>query len=164
MAHLADEYVVNEFQQISGASPGKIRAYAEHLRQAMAEADSVFIYRSHTHLKAEPPVVALARRLGAGSSRQVGMVFGKHDRIRQLRAADGGPVLRLDLTVPENRKAFADAFRISIRDFRSRIGLIDEMLVDDPVYDQYDYLFAKGSKVLLWTDIHELLLFKVRGL
>ena len=154
-------YEVHDFQQMSGASRKSILKFVECLRWAMAEADSVFVFRSHDHLQGHPSVIDVANNIGIHYSPEVLVHFKQHNRILKIRAIDGGPIFQIHLSEAANREVFANAFKISIRDFKRSVPLCDEMLIDDPVYDQFDYLFVKEGRVILWTDIHELLLFKV---
>ncbi|MGF7185410.1 hypothetical protein GGQ84_001497 [Desulfitispora alkaliphila] len=62
----------------------------------------------------------------------------------------------------ENKQSFLKKFKIAIRDIKNQIGkkntikcLEKKIYIDDPLYDQYDFIFTIGDQAILFTDIHD---------
>ena len=79
-----------------------------------------------------------------------------------IKSSDGSNILEVELVIKRTGKSLVKDFCIDYSSFRECFSdkiLTKNMLIDDPQYDQYDFMFIKNDKIYIWTSIHELLLF-----
>lgn len=163
MASKLERFDLNAFEQIGGNTKDSICSYTAILRNAIDQADYVYAFRSHNHLPEQTPLTAWCDDEKNSELEKIEIDFKQFDRVFELKSSDGSAIRKINLD--KKRDAFRALFRISIRDFRSELESVCgscDMLIDDPLYDQFDFLFVKNGKIMLWTDIHELLLFIVK--
>lgn len=161
LASKVQRYSISSFNLVSGASDKLICRYIDLIRNAILNADSVYVFRSYNHLSGAPECVEFAKNHCCEKLSAIHIDLTKPKRTIKIRSSDQNPIYRLNLNDPRARKTFMGSFKISIRDFWDHVHHSDEILIDDPLYDQYDFLFERNGKIMLWTDIHALDLFEV---
>lgn len=155
-------FSIENFEQFSGGSKETISSYLLLLNDSINNADSVYVFRTHNHLMSDNSTVLWCKENLISEYDKINIEFSKFNRINEIKSTDNSKIVKVDLNINNNRNEFKKNLRISIRDFKNELAselTSFEMLIDDPLYDQYDYLFEKDGKIISWTDIHELLIF-----
>ena len=139
----------------------------ELIIDAINLSEGVFVYRRHPHLLEENDFIKwLKNETEIINYKGVCIEFTEHSRMENFEAKNNEWVYFLKLT-EDNKANFLSRFRISIRAIKNRIGksntikyLEKSMYIDDPLYDQYDFIFTVGDRVILFTDIHDFTFLK----
>ena len=160
-----NKFIIENFKQYSGGSKETISSYLFLLNESINNADSVYVFRTHNHLMSENSIVLWCKENYISEYDKINIEFSEFNHINEIKSTDNSKIIKVDLNINNNRKVFKELFKISIRDFKNELAselMSFEMLIDDPLYDQYDYLFEKDGKIISWTDIHELLIFIIK--
>ncbi|MBM7615493.1 hypothetical protein [Alkaliphilus hydrothermalis] len=134
----------------------------ELIINAIRSSEGVFVYRRLTHLLEENKFIKwLKNETEIIHCNEVSIEFKEHSTMESFRPINNEGVYFLKFT-EDNKEDFLRHFRLSIRAIKNRIGksngikyLEKSMYIDDPLYDQYDFIFTVGDKVILFTDIHD---------
>lgn len=134
----------------------------EIIIDAINSSEGVYVYRNYTHLLKENDFIKwLKNETGIIYYKEVSLEFTGYNRFENFVPANNESVYFLEFN-EDNKESFLQHFKISIRDIKNRIGnentikcLEKRMYIDDPLYDQYDFIFTVGNKVILFTDIHD---------
>lgn len=127
------------------------------LKQTIQEADSVYVFRTYNHLKGKNKLIQTLMQREVTTLKEITVHFVKFKRDYIFTSSDNSNIIRVDLRVKDTRAIFKENFKMSSREIKNMYSkriLDDELLIDDPAYDQYDFIFEKDGSVLLWTDIH----------
>lgn len=139
-----------------------LKVIEEIVIKAIHSSEGVYVYRHYSHLPEKGPLVKWIEkdsevRLYKGAE----ITFTEEDIIKPIMAGRNEAVYYLSFN-EENKARFLKDFKISIRSIKNRLkpnelaSLLEKRLfIDDPLYDQYDFIFTQGDHVLLYTDIHD---------
>lgn len=125
------------------------------IKQVLNISDTVYVFRRLNHFDEQIPLVQWLHQQDVSKIEKIILNFD-HGKFRDEINGSGEPIYKLNLT-DDNRQQFIERFSISIRDAKGYLDFkvpTDEMFVDDPLYDQYDYVFMYDGKVILTTYIH----------
>lgn len=156
-----NKYVIEDIRQFSVSDEVQLSEYVNILREAIDNADLVYLYRTHKHINEENELIKWSGQY-AKKVKEVNIFVKKCGRGLKLKSTDGRGVFVLDMSEQNIRESFIDKFLICCTDHKYCVSDSLEKLsiiTFDPKYDQYDYLFVKNGKVILWTSIHELAIF-----
>ncbi|MBS4539483.1 hypothetical protein GOQ27_13490 [Clostridium sp. D2Q-11] len=128
---------------------------------AINSAEGVYVYRSHAHLLEENDFIKwLKNEKELMYYKEVSLKFREDNMIENFVLRNKEPVYFLEFN-KDNKENFLKQFKISIRDIKNRISkentikyLEKRIYIDDPLYDQYDFIFTVGNQAILFTDIH----------
>lgn len=134
----------------------------EIIIKAINSSEGVYVYRSYGHLLEDNDFIEwLKNQHGLKYYKSVDLVFERDNRNQIIVARNNESIYYFQFD-KENKESFLKRFKISIRDIKNRIGkentdkyLEKSIYVDDPLYDQYDFIFTLGEQVILFTDIHD---------
>ncbi len=156
-----NKYVIEDIKEFSVSNEVQLSEYINILCETIDNADLVYLYRTHKHINGENPLIKWSSQF-AKKVKQVTIFVKKYGKGLKLKSADGHGVLVLDINEKNIRESFIDKFLICCTDHKHCVSNSLKKLpiiTFDPNYDQYDYLFVKNNKVILWTSIHELMVF-----
>ncbi len=142
-----------DFEVISGCTDevGKI------ITSAIKNAKYVYAFRTHTHILQNSELIKWFMLNASEQITELVVNFITKD-VRQVCKSfiDQEMVYKLELT-QENKIHFMNRFKIATRDLRIDVKkeLSDPIFVDDPIYDQYDFIFAADDKLILLTSLHD---------
>lgn len=133
----------------------------EMITNGINSSEGVYVYRHYTHLLEENNFIKwLKNETGLIHYRQVSLEFIEDNIIENFVPRNNESVYYLEIN-KNNKENFIKHFKISIRDVRNRMEKIKikkylekNFYVDDPLYDQYDFIFTLEDQVVLFTDIH----------
>lgn len=156
-----NKYVIEDIKEFSVSNEAQLSEYINILRETIRNADLVYIYRTHKHIDGENELIKWSSEF-AKKVKPVNIFVKKYSKALKLKSADGRGVLVLDMNEQNIRESFIDKFLVCCTDHKHCVS--DSLkklpiITFDPNYDQYDYLFVKNNKVILWTSIHELAVF-----
>ncbi len=134
----------------------------EIINNAISSSEGVYIYRHHAHLLKENTFIKwLKNEAGLICYKEVALEFTEDNIIQSFVPRNNESVYYIGFN-KDNKMNFIKHFKLSIRDIKNRIGKIKtnkylekELYIDDPTYDQYDFLFTVGDQVILFTDTHD---------
>lgn len=156
-----NKYVIEDIKQFSVSDEVQLSEYINILRETIRNADLVYLYRTHKHVKEENELIKWTSGF-AKKVDQVNIFVKRHGKELKLKSVDGRGVFVLDMNEQNIRESFIDKFLICCADHKHCVSDALkklQIITFDPKYDQYDYLFVKNDKVILWTSIHELMVF-----
>ena len=156
-----NKYEIDNIKQISVDNSKDLLNYITMINDGISKADIVFIYRSHNHIMDKNKLIEWVQMNCNRYEKEIELIVKSHDRKLVISSADKSDILVLNMN-DCIRKEFNDRFYIYYGDFRYCITdemYKNEMLTEDPRYDQYDFVFVKEGKVMMWTSMHELMIF-----
>lgn len=132
------------------------------ITDAINLSDGVYVYRKHAHLLEENDFIKwLKNEIGLIYYKEVSIEFIEDNIIENFVPRNNESVYYLEIN-KDNKENFLEHFNISIRSAKNRMGKIKTneylekgLYIDDPLYDQYDFIFTVGDQVILFTDIHD---------
>ena len=155
-------FIIKNYRQVSVDDALDLLTYVNLIKSSIMKSDKVYIFRSHNHIMRNNNLIQWILEQEIGIQKQISLQFEKLEKIYVIKSSDDSDIFVLELTDPKVKESFLKRFRINYSDFRHCMSkqLEDNyMLVDNPVYDQYDFLFVKNDIINVWTSLHELLLF-----
>ncbi len=134
----------------------------EIIFNAIYSSEGVYIYRRYAHLLEENDFIKwLKNETGIIYHKEVSLEFTENNIFENFLPKNNESVYFLKFN-KVNKEYFLKHFRISITAIKNRIGkkntikyLEKRIYVDDPLYDQYDFIFTVGNQVILFTDVHD---------
>lgn len=157
-----NKYTIYKYKQISADNDIALENYIKIINNSLSKADKVYLFRSYNHLKVKNDLLKWSENYQSNELKKVDVYFEKFQRILEVKSSDGSSVLEINLNHENNRAEFIQKFRIDYSNFSNFFSnkvLEKKILIKDPHYDQYDFMFVKNGKIYVWTSIHELLLF-----
>lgn len=156
-----NKYVIEDIKQFSVSDEVQLSEYINIISETICKADLVYLYRTHKHINEENELIKWTSEF-AKKVEYVSIFVEKYGKELKLKSVDGRGVLVLDINEDIIRESFINKFFICCTDYKHCVS--DslkklQIITFDPKYDQYDYLFVKNNKVILWTSIHELMVF-----
>ncbi len=139
----------------------------EIIINAINSSEGVYVYRKHAHLLEENSFIKwIKNEFSLLFYNQISLEFKENNKIENLVPQNNETVYFLEFN--ENDKAnFLEHFKLSITAIKNRIGkektikyLEKNFYVDNPLYDQYDFIFTVGDQAILFTDIHDFTFIK----
>jgi len=129
--------------------------------------NGVYVYRSLSHLLEQNDFIEwLKEEAGLMLFNEIFVESPNYNRFHKFIPKNNERVYFIELQ-EENKEKFLEHYKISIRDIKNSIPFKNfikysekSLFIDDPLYDQYDFIFTIGDQILLWTDIHNFLFFK----
>ena len=157
-----NKYAIYSYKQVSVDNEIDLKNYLKIVNNSLMRSDKVYIYRTHNHLSKKNDLIKWCANNQSKELTQIDVFFESFQRMLHIKSSDGSNILEVELAYKKNREEFSERFRIDYSSFRECFSdkiLTKNMLIDDPQYDQYDFMFIKNDKIYIWTSIHELLLF-----
>lgn len=159
--HDAKELYITDFSVWQGWSDLDINNITEIVIDTINSSEGVYVYRSHAHLLEENNFLKwLKNEKGLMYYKEVSLKLREDNMIENFVPKNEEPVFFLKFN-KDSKENFLKHFKISIREIKNRIGkentikyLEEGIYIDDPLYDQYDFIFTVGNQVILFTDIH----------
>jgi arginyl-tRNA synthetase len=136
------------------------------INKALKCSDEVYVFRAHNHLENKTELIEWCMFNCKNTVPKLKIFFKEYKRELEVMSSDKSDIYIIDLKANENRESFSSRFKIDYSSFRhnfSKKALENEMLVDNPEYDQYDFIFVKDNNIYMWTSMHELLIFINEG-
>lgn len=131
------------------------------LLKAINKADTVYAFRSYTHILEKNNLIKWLDSIELDKYSELSINFVSRNRVNKITAEGKEKIYCLNLD-EQNKSKFLELFKVSIRDFKNILSsqsLKNPLYIDDPLYDQYDFVFVYQDNVVLWTDIHPFLFF-----
>lgn len=124
--------------------------------KAINMSDKVYVFRSYNHLPKKNNLIQWLDSVETEKLKQLDIHFPQLKEVYEITAKNKEEIYCLILN-DKIKSKFLELFKISIRDFRRIISpeaLKNSLYIDDPLYDQYDFVFCNKNTLLLLTDIH----------
>lgn len=157
---------IGNYKQISVDCDKQLKKYIEVINKALNDSDEVYVFRAHNHLQNKNELITWCISHSQKTCGQLSVFFKKFKRELIIKSSDQSDIYNVDLNASVNRDEFSSRFKIDYSSFRNCFSsevLKNEKLVDNPEYDQYDFLFIKNNNIYVWTSMHELLIFINEG-
>lgn len=131
----------------------------EMVKNAINISDEVYVFRAHTHILEESDFINWVFESSDSKVREIYINLTDFDNAINITSCiDKEGIYHLMLT-NDIKSKFSDKFKISSRDVNKSLSeaanLDDDIFVDDPKYDQFDFIFSSCNKLLLLTSIHD---------
>lgn len=155
-------FIIKNYRQVSVDDTLDLLNYVNLIKSSIMKSDKVYIFRAYNHIMRNNNLIQWILEQEIGIQKQISLQFEKLEKIYVIKSSDDSDIFVLELTDPKVKESFLKRFRINYSDFRHCMSkqLEDNyMLVDNPMYDQYDFVFVKNDIINVWTSLHELLLF-----
>jgi len=151
-----DKLEMEEFTNLNVDSKNLLEIF----KIAISKANKVYVFRSHEHLKDETELISWIKLVSINAFKKIEILFKKEKHIEIIKAVGKNEKVHLLNLNEETRLKFAELFKISIKDVKSSLNELEicyenELFIDDPLYDQYDFIFTSDNKVVLLTSIHD---------
>lgn len=124
-------------------------------------AKDVYAFRSHSHLSDESVFIQWLKKNATDKNDNICVICTKLDNREEFFEScnKNEYVYRLEFNDSVKCK-FKELFKISIRDVKKEMDnqnpiLTSNLFIDDPLYDQFDFIFTTNQNVLLITSIHD---------
>lgn len=148
---------INEFQNLDYETA----RLDEIVVDLINSSEGVYFYRAHNHLLNETVLLKwLREETSLIPFKEIRISFECNNKFHNIIPKNDESIYFLKFT-EEDKQRFLKKFKISIRDIKNVIGtdmtrkfLKKSIYIDDPLYDQYDFIFTKGDEISLLTDIH----------
>ncbi len=152
------QLVMNDFF-IIGTQDMKL---TQLMKMIIEQSEYIYIYRRLLHIMEEPEIVKWAKENKKIEVENIKISYPKYDREDVIKSQDDKKIYIIDLNQDDNREKISEMMKISIRDITNRLDTKEleeyynnKLYIDNPIYDQYDFIFTLDNEVLMDTFIHD---------
>ncbi len=133
--------------------------FTKVIKKILSEAEYVYAYKTFNQGFDEIELMKWIKATSLTNFKKVEIEFTEENQIEEIKSIvseDYVYVVELNETT---RNKFIELFKISVGGISGALGFsrqhfLDDMYIDDGMYDHYDFVFTIGNKVLLKTAIH----------
>lgn len=132
------------------------------IHKVIEEADYMYAYRSLRHILEETEIMSWIKENTQLELDEVKINYLSKDLNECIKPIDDKKIYILNLNTSNNREKVRSMFKMSIRDIKNTFNTTklqhyynSTLYIDNPLYDQFDFVFSLKDEALLRTSIHD---------